>query len=193
MAQGAGSTTGQAPRFLFPEEPGRAGIRPAQTTGSLRLTAGSLPRQPAEVNRRPSATSPNSSGLARNERSLADRTRSGPPVIAAHHRPAAQHTLERLMIRCRSSAKRRRDPPCRASRQAAALSLVLGTFRSRDEAWICARVNDTCSERISMPHSEYGQIRSHPTRFLVFPSEATRRSVRPSQANASLARRLWSG
>src|SRR6266545_2900300 len=49
MAQGAGSTTGQAPRFLSPEEPGRAGIRPAQTTGSLRLTAGSLPRQPAEV------------------------------------------------------------------------------------------------------------------------------------------------
>ncbi len=61
MAQGAGSTMAR----FSPEEPGCAGIRPAQTTGSLRLTAGSLPPQPAEVNRRPSATSPSSPSLAR--------------------------------------------------------------------------------------------------------------------------------
>jgi hypothetical protein len=64
---GAGSRVARPARllaFLSPKEPGCAGIRPAQTTGSLRLTAGSLPRQPTEVNRRPSATPPNSPSSA---------------------------------------------------------------------------------------------------------------------------------
>jgi hypothetical protein len=85
MAQGAGSTTGQAPRFLSP-----GGVWACWNSSSTndRLSAldgGSLPRQPAEVNRRDSATSSNSPSLGR-------------PVMRAHV-PRADVSIRARMSR----------------------------------------------------------------------------------------------
>jgi hypothetical protein len=97
MAQGAGSTTGQAPRFLSP-----GGVWACWNSSSTndRLSAldrGSLPRQPAEINRRDSATSSNSPSLGR-------------PVMSAHV-PRADVSIPRADVavcwNCDGGSRRR--------------------------------------------------------------------------------------